>query len=155
MDLVNNVIAGLAFAVAAVALVLGEVRAARARADLRERNLVDWTLAWIDSGTAELENLGPDPAMDVFVVLNIGAHRAEGQAKQLSRGQVMSIALPEELASAWDRLHPADGVAPAESSGLSVTARISWRTPRQRLDKSSVVDQAFEPVDSPFGTKVD
>ena len=93
-DFIRSAIAAAAFLVAALAFVLGEVRARRTRRTQAERNVVKLDWAWTAPAEITMTNAGPDEMRRVLVLLTSKYVRTEAQAKRLRRGETLIVPVP-------------------------------------------------------------
>lgn len=121
-----------AFALAVLALVLGERRARQNRRAAVERNIVHWKISWPERDAFILTNEGPDEARNVYVEITAEHQRCSAEAKRLRAGERLSIAVPQ-LAELRDSTRWREDDKKGGFSIVSVVGYgglISWDTPR-------------------------
>jgi hypothetical protein len=93
-------LAGIALAIAVLALVLGELRARRARQGRTEPAASDWEFGWPAPGVLRVTNAGPGEARNVVVRGSADHSRGEARALRLRVGESVDVTVPA-LAEAW------------------------------------------------------
>lgn len=134
----------------AVAIVLGERRAWRARRIRSERNIVDWVVTWPSAEGFVLTSNGPDEARGVLAEVWVEEAKGEGEAKRVQRGEIVRVAMPR-LSDVWNNTFWAEVEQEALGETVNVvtySVRVTWRTPhgaRQVLESSGAI-QTWRPV---------
>lgn len=118
-----------AAAIALLALVLGEVRAYRARKLRSERNIVDWAIDWPDRDAFVLTSDGPDEARNVLAKLTTEYVSTEVRAARVRRGDVLELPVPH-LSSIWDSYAQRTGPIEIGVHVVQYGLRVTWESPR-------------------------
>lgn len=127
----SDIIAFAAFVVAALALILGEVRARRTRKLATERNNVHWSLTWPRPDEFELVHDGPDKVRNVYIEIGAEHQRLWAIRKQMRAGEKLIVAVPQ-LAALWEitNWQVAGDTRWATTIVVSYGGKVEWDTPR-------------------------